>query len=159
MGYRSDVSVQRTVCTHIVLAHSESGVGRRSLLRVTRSVIGSKEVMIGGLEARDRRPAQEDKRAHQPGTMEQSGKIQKSNEQTHDPEVQPDGSGLIRHRPCLGRRRPGLPASSRVDGGGLRGGGLERQASTFYFDLSTSPGGKEGAQGAPFEILAFCQEK
>ena len=50
--------------------------------------------MIGGLEARDRRPAQEDKRAHQPGTMEQSGKIQKSNEQTHDPEVQPDGSGI-----------------------------------------------------------------
>ena len=49
--------------------------------------------MIGGLEARDRRPAQEDKRAHQPGTMEQSGKIQKSNEQTHDPEVQPDESG------------------------------------------------------------------
>ena len=88
MGYRRHVSVQRTVRTHSALAHSQSGVGRRSLLRVTWSVIDSKEVMIGGLEARDRRPAQEDKRAPQPGTMEQSGKMQKSNEQTHDLEVQ-----------------------------------------------------------------------
>ena len=78
MGYRRHVSVQRTVRTHSALAHSQSGVGRRSLLRVTWSVIDSKEVMIGGLEARDRRPAQEDKQAHQPGSMEQSGKIQKS---------------------------------------------------------------------------------
>ena len=56
-------------------------MGRRSLvLRVTRSVIGSKEVMNGGLEARERRPAHEDNSGGQPGLMGQSGKIQKSNE-------------------------------------------------------------------------------
>ena len=45
-------------------------------MRVTRSVIGSKEVMNGGLEARERRPALEGKFRAQPGMMGQSGKIQ-----------------------------------------------------------------------------------
>ena len=44
--------------------------------------------MKGGLEARERRPAHEDKSRALPGMMGQSGKIQKSNEQTHDLEVQ-----------------------------------------------------------------------
>ena len=46
--------------------------------------------MNGGLEARERRPAHEDNSGGQPGLMGQSGMIQKSNEQTHDPEIQHD---------------------------------------------------------------------
>ena len=76
--------------------------------------------MIGGLEARDRRPAQEDKQAHQSGSMEQPGKKQKSNEQTHSPEVQPDGSGLSTARRFTNEDEPcGSTGRYDVAGGAL----------------------------------------